>query len=247
MTWHATCFDRRERPGAMITIRKSEDRGHANHGWLDTHHTFSFADYYDPNHVQFRSLRVINEDRVSGGQGFGRHGHRDMEIISYVVSGLLEHQDSMGNRAFMKAGDVQRISAGAGIQHSEYNGSPVEPVHFLQIWIMPDERGVKPEYVERSFGGIQPGVLHLIASKSGRDGSLSIHQDADVYVAKLNANAALDHGFAAGRSGWLQLIEGRLTVNDEELHPGDGAAITGEERLELIAAQDSHFLLFDLN
>ena len=231
----------------MITIRKSEDRGHANHGWLDTHHTFSFANYFDPDHMQFRSLRVINEDRVSGGQGFGRHPHRDMEIISYVVSGVLEHQDSMGNRARMKAGDVQRISAGTGIQHSEYNGSPVEPVHFLQIWISPDERGVNPEYAEKSFSRIEPGTWHLIASKSGRDSSLPIHQDANVYIAKLNAADVLQHGFTAGRSGWVQLIEGRLSVNGEELHAGDGAAISGEERVKLTAAQDSHFLFFDLN
>jgi len=231
----------------MIQIRKSEERGHANHGWLNTYHTFSFADYFDPNHVQFRSLRVINEDRVSGGQGFGTHGHRDMEIISYVVSGALEHRDSMGNRALMKAGDVQRISAGSGIQHSEYNPSPVTPVHFLQIWLMPDERGVKPEYAERSFGGIAPGALELIASKGGRDGSLAIHQDADVYVAKLNAGATLEHRFAANRSGWLQLIEGTLTVNGKELGAGDGAAIGSEEQLRLAAASDAHFLFFDLN
>lgn len=230
----------------MITIRRSEDRGHANHGWLDTHHTFSFADYHDPEHVQFRSLRVINEDRVSGGQGFGRHPHRDMEIISYVVSGILEHQDSMGSRALMKAGDVQRISAGTGIQHSEYNASPVEPVHFLQIWIMPDRKGVKPEYAQKSFGRIQPGALNLIASKAGREGSISIHQDADVYVAKLPATATMNHNLTAGRSGWVQLIDGSITVNGKELRPGDGAAISGEDHLQLTAAQDSHFLLFDL-
>lgn len=231
----------------MITIRKSEDRGHANHGWLDTRHTFSFADYYDPNHVQFRALRVINEDRVMGGQGFGRHPHRDMEIISYVVSGILEHQDSMGHRTLMKAGDVQRISAGRGILHSEYNGSPVEPVHFLQIWMMPDQTGVEPRYAEKSLSGIEPGALNLIASKAGRDGSLPIHQDANVYVTKLNATGALDYTFAAGRSGWVQLIEGELTVNGKNLRPGDGAAITGEERLKLAASRDSHFVFFDLN
>ena len=230
----------------MITLRRSEDRGHANHGWLDTHHSFSFADYYDPDHVQFRSLRVVNEDRVSGGQGFGRHPHRDMEIISYVVSGMLEHQDSMGSKALMQAGDVQRISAGTGILHSEYNASPVEPVHFLQIWIMPDRSGVKPEYAQKSFGGIADGALHLIASKSGRADSIPIHQDADAYVAKLKAGATVNHDLAAGRSGWVQLIQGQLTVNGTELHPGDGAAVTGEERIRLTAGQDSHFLFFDL-
>ncbi len=229
----------------MIAIRSSEQRGHANHGWLDSHHTFSFADYYDPEHVQFRSLRVINEDRVSGGQGFGMHPHRDMEIISYVVSGILEHQDSMGNRAQMKAGEVQRISAGTGILHSEYNPSPVEPVHFLQIWIMPDERGVTPRYSEKSFREMEPGRLNLIASKSGREDSLPIHRDADVYVAKMNGGT-LRHELALGRSAWIQLIEGELSVNGNELRPGDGAAVGGEERLDFASGGESHWLLFDL-
>lgn len=231
----------------MITIRKSKDRGHANHGWLDSRHTFSFADYHDPQFVRFHSLRVINEDRVSGGQGFGLHPHRDMEIISYVVSGILQHQDSMGNRAIMKAGEVQRISAGAGIMHSEYNASPVEPVHFLQIWIMPDERGVSPRYAEKSFRAIEPGNLSLIASKSGRDGSLPIHQDADVYVAKQNPGGAIEHSFGANRSGWVQVIEGELTVNGKTIQAGDGAAISAEERIRLQSTTDSHWLLFDLN
>ncbi len=229
----------------MITIRKAEARGHANHGWLDTYHTFSFDDYYDPEHMQFRTLRVINEDRVSGGQGFGQHPHRDMEIISYVVSGILEHRDSMGNRAIMNAGDVQRISAGTGILHSEYNGSPIEPVHFLQIWIKPDQRGIKPEYAKKSFRGIEG--IHLIASKSGRAGSIPIHQDADVYVAKLKAAAATGHEFAPNRSGWVQLIEGELTINGQEFSPGDGAAISNEKRISLTATRDAHFLFFDLN
>jgi redox-sensitive bicupin YhaK (pirin superfamily) len=230
----------------MITIRRSAERGHANHGWLDSYHTFSFADYFDPDHVQFRSLRVINEDRVSGGQGFGRHPHRDMEIISYVVSGSLEHQDSIGNRAVMKAGDVQRISAGTGVVHSEYNGSPVDAVHFLQIWIMPDRNGVKPDYGERSFGTIAPGGLNLIASGSGKDGALPINQDADVYVAKLDAGTEVQHALADGRAGWVQLIEGELTVNGSQLTAGDGAAITDEQALELKATEAAHFLLFDL-
>ncbi len=229
----------------MITIRKAEARGHANHGWLDTYHTFSFDDYYDPEHMQFRTLRVINEDRVSGGQGFGQHPHRDMEIISYVVSGILEHRDSMGNRAIMKAGDVQRISAGTGILHSEYNGSPIEPVHFLQIWIRPDRRGVKPEYAEKSFRGIEG--IHLIASKSGRAGSIPIHQDVDVYVAKLKAAAATEHEFAPNRAGGVQLIEGELTINGQRLDRGDGAGINTEERINLTATRDENFLLFELN
>jgi redox-sensitive bicupin YhaK (pirin superfamily) len=231
----------------MITIRKSEERGHANYGWLDTRHTFSFADYYDREHTHFRSLRVINEDRVSGGQGFGLHPHRDMEIISYIVSGILEHKDSMGNRAQMKAGEVQRISAGSGIMHSEYNASPIEPVHFLQIWIMPDERGVKPRYAEKSFQAIEAGKLNLIASRSGRDESIPIHQDTDVYVAKLKDGASLSHAFAAQRSGWMQVISGELNVNGKVLRAGDGASVTNEERLQLQSAGDSHWLLFDLN
>ncbi len=231
----------------MITIRRSEDRGHADHGWLDSHHTFSFADYFDPQHTQFHALRVLNEDRVMAGQGFGSHPHRDMEIISYVVSGALEHKDNLGTKAIMRAGDVQRISAGKGVIHSEYNPSPEAPVHFLQIWIVPDERGVKAEYAEKSFRDAAPGKLHLIASKAGRDGSISIHQDADVNVAKLTAGSDLEYGFAAGRAGWVQLIEGDLTVNGEKLHAGDGAAISGEKQVRFQAGADAHFLFFDLN
>lgn len=231
----------------MITIRRSEDRGHAEHGWLDSHHTFSFADYFDPKYTQFHSLRVLNEDRVMGGQGFGSHPHRDMEIISYVVSGALEHKDNLGTKAIMRAGDVQRISAGKGVIHSEYNPSPDQPVHFLQIWIVPDESGVKAEYAEKSFRDAAPGKLHLIASKAGRDGSISIHQDADVNVAKLTAGSDLEYGFAAGRAGWVQLIEGDLTVNGEKLHAGDGAAISGEKQVQFKAGVDAHFLFFDLN
>jgi len=229
-----------------IVVRRSEERGHANHGWLDTHHTFSFAGYYDPRHVGFRSLLVLNEDRVSPGKGFGRHPHADMEIISYVVSGALEHQDSMGTRAIMKAGDVQRISAGRGVRHSEYNASEVDPVHFLQIWIEPDTQGVTPEYAEKSFGEPSGGALQLIASKGGRHDSISIHQDADVYVAKLALGQSLDHDFADGRAGWVQVIEGELTVNGETLRPGDGASISHAARVRLAAKKPAHFLFFDL-
>ncbi|HXJ39147.1 MAG TPA: pirin family protein [Bryobacteraceae bacterium] len=231
----------------MITIRRSEDRGHADHGWLHSHHTFSFADYHDPKFHGFRSLRVLNDDRVMGGMGFGTHGHRDMEIISYVVSGTLEHKDSMGHVATMKAGDVQRISAGTGIQHSEYNPSPKELVHFLQIWIIPDERGVKPEYAERSFGNIEPGALQLIAAKGGRDGAISIHQETDVYVAKLGGHASVEHPLAPGRAAWVQLIAGDLEVNGAAMLPGDGAAIEGEQSVRLAAGGGAHFLFFDLN
>ena len=231
----------------MITIRKSEERGHADHGWLDTRHTFSFANYFDPQHTQFRTLRVLNEDRVMGGQGFGSHPHRDMEIISYVVSGALEHKDNLGTRAVMRAGDVQRISAGTGVVHSEYNSSPDVPVHFLQIWILPDERGVKPEYAEKSFRDAPAGKLNLIASKGGRDGSISIHQDADVNVAKLPAGGKLEHSFEKGRSGWVQLIEGSLEVNGQKLNAGDGAAISDETKVKFEAPASAHFLFFDLN
>jgi redox-sensitive bicupin YhaK (pirin superfamily) len=230
----------------MVTIRKSDERGHANHGWLDSHHTFSFADYYDQEHTQFHSLRVLNEDRVMGGQGFGPHPHRDMEIISYVVSGALEHKDSLGTKAVMRAGDVQRISAGTGIIHSEYNASAGEPVHFLQIWILPDERGVRPEYAEKSFRDAAPGKLHLIASKTAREKSLAIHQDTDVSVARLNAGESIVYEFAGGRAGWVQLIEGSLTVNGSGMAPGDGAAIGGEPRENFESADGAHFLFFDL-
>ena len=230
-----------------IIVRKSEERGHANHGWLDTHHTFSFAGYYDPRHPGFRSLLVLNEDRVSPGKGFGTHPHADMEIISYVVKGALEHQDSLGTRAVMKAGDVQRISAGRGVRHSEYNASSTEPVHFLQIWIEPDTEGVTPEYAEKSFGSIEPGLLQLIASKGGRNDSISMHQDAEVYVAKLPEGRSVDHAFAGSRSGWVQVIEGEVLVNGEKLTPGDGASITDVPQLRLTAARDAHFLFFDLN
>jgi len=230
----------------MITIRRSGERGHIDHGWLDTRHTFSFADYHDPEHVHFGALRVINEDRVLGGQGFGRHGHRDMEIISYVISGTLEHEDSLGHRDLMRAGDVQQFTAGTGIEHSERNVSLVEPVHFLQIWLLPDRRGLKPGYANKSFGVLEPGRLHLIASRGGREGSLSIHQDADVYAVRLSAGDTLTHGFEERRQAWVQLISGELTVNGERLDEGDGAAITGEDRLQLAASRDAHFLLFDL-
>lgn len=231
---------------ANIVVRKSHERGHANHGWLDSHHTFSFANYYDPRHTGFRSLLVLNEDRVEPGQGFGTHPHADMEIISYVVSGALQHKDSMGTSAVMKAGDVQRISAGRGVRHSEFNASSVDPVHFLQIWIEPDAQGVTPSYAEKSFGDLAPGALQLIASKGGRHDSIAIHQDADVYVAKLANGASLDHAFGAGRSGWVQLIEGELAVNDQRLQAGDGAAISGVSSLKFLASTDAHFLFFDL-
>lgn len=230
----------------MITIRKSEDRGHANYGWLDTHHTFSFADYYDPKHMHFRTLRVINEDRVNGGTGFDMHPHRDMEIVTYIVSGTLEHKDSMGSRGRISAGEVQRISAGTGILHSEYNASPEEPVHLLQIWIMPDEKGVRPQYEQKSFGSVEHGKLRLVVSKRGRDGSIAIHQDADIYVARLDKGNAVEHRLAPARGCWVQLIEGEMDANGQAIKAGDGAAVEDVDLLRLSATRDAHFLLFDL-
>ncbi|HEX4141060.1 MAG TPA: pirin family protein [Candidatus Methylacidiphilales bacterium] len=231
----------------MITVRKSNERGHAEHGWLDSYHTFSFADYYDPAHTHFRDLRVINEDYVAPEMGFGMHPHRDMEIITYVVSGALQHKDSMGNTAVMRGGDVQRISAGTGILHSEVNASTKEPVHLLQIWIVPDHKGVKPGYAEKSFAQAAPGKLHLVTSKTGRDGSISINQDADLYLGKLRVGETIAHVLGAKRHGWLQLIKGELNVNGTKLQPGDAAAIKDTQKVILTAAADAEFLLFDLN
>jgi len=231
----------------MIKIRKSNDRGHAEHGWLDSYHTFSFADYYDPEQTNFRDLRVINEDYVAPEMGFGMHPHRDMEIITYVVSGALKHSDSMGNTAVMRAGDVQRISAGTGILHSEMNDSKTEPVHLLQIWIFPDQKGVKPGYAEKSFAKVEPGKLHLIASKSGRDGSIAINQDTSLYLGKLKPGDALKQTIDATRHAWLQLIQGELEVNGAQLHAGDAAAVSETDLLAISASKPSDFLLFDLN
>jgi hypothetical protein len=231
----------------MITIRKSDERGHANHGWLDSYHTFSFAGYYDPKHMHFRSLRVINEDFVAPGMGFGTHPHEDMEIVTYIVTGALQHRDSMGNSAVMRAGDIQRISAGSGIEHSEFNASKTEPVHLLQIWLMPDEKGVKPGYVEKSFAKVAPGKLHLATSKTGRDGSIPIHQDADLYFSKLEGSQKIELPLRPGRHAWLQLIEGKLDANGASLGAGDAAAISDAGALKLSANGGAHFLLFDLN
>ena len=231
----------------MITVRKSNERGHAEHGWLDSYHTFSFADYYDPAHTHFRDLRVINEDYVAPEMGFGMHPHRDMEIITYVVSGALQHKDSMGNTAVMRGGDVQRISAGTGIMHSEINASTKEPVHLLQIWIIPDRKGVTPGYAEKSYAQAAPGKLHLVASKTGRDGSISINQNANLYLGKLAAGETIAQVLGAKRHGWLQLIKGELNVNGTRLQPGDAAAIKETEKVILTAAADAEFLLFDLN
>jgi redox-sensitive bicupin YhaK (pirin superfamily) len=231
----------------MIITRKSEDRGKANHGWLDTKFSFSFADYHDPKFMGFRHLRVINEDVVLGGGGFGTHPHRDMEIVTYILSGALQHRDSMGNSAVMKTGDVQRISAGTGIQHSEVNYSPIEPVHLLQIWIMPDHRGAKPGYAERSYGDLKAGQVRQIASKSGENDSVTINQDASIYVAKLSDGQVYDYPLPSTRNAWIQVAGGELEVNGTALKPGDGAAISDENGLKITGKKDAHFLLFDLN
>jgi quercetin 2,3-dioxygenase len=231
----------------MIRIRKSDERGQADHGWLKTHHTFSFADYYDPAHMGFRSLRVINDDVVAGGGGFPTHPHRDMEIITYVLSGALEHKDSMGNGSVIRPGNVQYMAAGTGVQHSEFNHSPIEPVHLLQIWIQPDTRGAKPRYAEKSFTDAPGGRLNLVASKTGRDGSIAINQDANVYVGKFEVGNALTHDLGEGRGAWLHVAEGEVALNGQALKAGDGAALTAEIAFELRAGQPSQVLLFDLN
>jgi len=231
----------------MIKTRKSNERGHANHGWLDSYHTFSFADYYDPEHVGFRSLRVINEDRVAGGKGFGTHPHRDFEIISYVISGALKHQDSMGHVAVMNAGDVQRISAGTGIAHSEFNNSATEPVHFLQIWLQPSRNGLPPGYAQQSFAKAPANALTLVCSPEGGTNSIKINQDARLFIGKLAANGAVSHPLGDQRQAWIQVIEGGLELNGEKLSSGDGAAVDGETDLKLASQKGAHFILFDLH
>jgi quercetin 2,3-dioxygenase len=231
----------------MITVRKSGQRGHFDHGWLNTYHTFSFAGYYDPDQMGQRTLRVINEDRIQPGEGFGTHPHRDMEILSYVVSGALQHRDSMGNGSVITPGEVQRMSAGTGVTHSEFNPSDAEPGHFLQIWILPERKGLTPGYEQRAFSDEEKrDRLRLIASRDGRDGSVTIHQDASVYAAFLTQGRAVTHAFGSGRGGWLQVVKGSVTLKGIALTAGDGAAIEGETELEITAVKDSEFLLFDL-
>jgi quercetin 2,3-dioxygenase len=230
----------------MMKIRKSNERGHAEHGWLDTYHTFSFANYYDPQWMGYRSLRVINDDLVMPGMGFGTHPHRDMEIITYILSGALEHKDSMGNGRVIRAGDVQYMAAGSGVQHSEFNPSKDEAVHLLQIWIQPEQKGVVPRYAEKSLKDAEGGKLHLITSKAGRDGSIAIHQEADLWLGKLEPNHRIKHHLANQRHAWLHVAEGEVSLNGKTLHAGDAAAVSGED-LDLAAAKSSQVLLFDLN
>ena len=231
----------------MITVRHSSERGHAQHGWLDSRHTFSFADYYDPNQMGFRTLRVINEDRVQPGRGFGVHSHENMEIVSYVLEGALQHRDSMGNGAILRPGEVQRMSAGSGVTHSEFNASQNEIVHFLQIWILPERRGLTPSYEQKAFlPEARRNELILAASRDGRLGSVTVHQDANLYLARLDAGRRIQLEIPPSRGGWVQVARGSVTLGDEKLATGDGAALTGEKVAPLTAAEDAEVLVFDL-
>ena len=232
----------------MITIRRSEERGHFDHGWLDTRHTFSFADYWDPEHVNFRALRVVNEDRVAPSAGFGTHGHNDMEIVSYVLSGALAHKDSMGNGSTIVPGDVQYMSAGTGVRHSEFNASETEPVHFLQIWIVPDRRGYAPRYGQKRFAESEKrGRLRLVASGSGDDGSIAIRQDARLYASILRDGESVPLEISKGRHLWVQVLRGEADVNGQRLSAGDGLAASDETTFTLRgAAADTELLVFDL-
>ncbi len=231
----------------MIKVRHAEERGAANFGWLDSKHSFSFGHYYDPDHMGFGPLRVINEDKVLGGQGFDTHGHQDMEIISYVLDGALEHKDSIGTGSVIRPGDVQRMTAGSGIRHSEFNHSESQPVHFLQIWIMPEREGLEPGYEQKNFNDEdRSGALRLLASRNGADGSLVVHQDVDLYGALLSEGDELIHMVRQGRKVWVQVARGAVRLNQEQLGPGDGAAIADEDRFTLLATSDTEVLLFDM-
>lgn len=231
----------------MLTIRRSQDRGHFDHGWLDTYHTFSFADYHDPRFMGFRSLRVINEDRVAAGQGFGRHPHRDMEILTYVLTGELEHRDSLGNGAIIKPGEVQYMAAGTGVEHSEFNPSPTAPVHLMQIWIRPDRKNAAPRYDQRRFPTLaNAGAATLLASPDGKAGSIQINQDARLYAATLQGGQKIVQTLDAGRAAWLQVLRGDLALNGEKLTAGDGAAVTDLAEFAMVADRGAEFLLFDL-
>jgi hypothetical protein len=233
----------------MITVRRSTDRGHFDHGWLNTYHTFSFSRYYDPRYVGYRALRVLNEDWVQPGQGFGMHPHDNMEIITYVLEGALQHQDTMGNGSVIHAGEFQRITAGTGMSHSEFNPSSTEPVHLVQIWLLPEQGGLTPSYEQRAFpdgNGFTDHHLRLVASRDGRESSLTMHQSADLYLGRLESGERAPHTFQPGRHGWLQVLRGTVRTLDETLHAGDGAAISGEPQLEIEAPEGAEFLLFDL-
>jgi quercetin 2,3-dioxygenase len=231
----------------MIALRPAKERGHADHGWLDTWHTFSFADYHDPRFMGFRALRVINEDFVAPGRGFPTHGHRDMEIITYVLEGALEHRDSLGTGSVIRPGEVQRMSAGTGVRHSEANPSPAEPLHLLQIWIEPARPGIAPGYEQKAFTDADKrGRLRLVASPDGAEGSVTIHQDARVYASVLGPGQSVVHSLAPGRYAWLHVARGGLTLNGQRLAQGDGAAVASEPTLTLVGDTEAEALLFDL-
>ncbi len=231
----------------MITIRPAQTRGHANFGWLDTWHTFSFGQYYDPQYLGFGSLRVINDDRIAAGAGFPMHGHEDMEIVTYVMEGALEHRDSLGNQGVIEAGEVQRMRAGTGIRHSEHNASATDGIHLLQIWIVPDQKGLEPGYRQiRLDPQGRAGRFQLIASPDGREGSVDIHQDASIYAARFNPGDSITFPVSAGRQAYLQVATGQVALNGYPLREGDGAAITEEDRLSLTTEHSAEILLFDL-
>jgi quercetin 2,3-dioxygenase len=231
----------------MIRIRKSEERGHFDHGWLNTYFSFSFADYYDPKHIHFRTLRVLNDDRVAPGQGFPTHPHRDMEIVTYVLEGALEHRDSMGSGSVIRPGDVQYMSAGTGVTHSEFNASKSEPVHLLQIWMFPEQPGFKPAYGQKTFSEEEKrGKLRLVASPDGRDGSIKIRQDNELYATVLGNGEAVRHQLKPERHAYVQVARGSVTLNGQELETGDGAAISAEKAVELTGVENAEVLLFDL-
>jgi len=232
----------------MINIRKSNERGHADHGWLDTRFTFSFADYYDPKHEQFRTLRVMNDDRVAGGAGFPMHPHRDMEIITYVLEGALQHRDSMGNGSVIEPGDIQYMSAGTGVTHSEFNASKTEPVHLYQIWMFPEKRGLKPAYDQKNFSEADKrGKLRLIASPDGREGSVTIRQENELYATILGKGESVKHELRPDRYAYVQVARGSVELNGKELAEGDGAAVSAEKSLELTGINHAEVLLFDLS
>lgn len=232
---------------AMLGIRQAADRGVANFGWLDSRHTFSFGHYYDPRHMGFGPLRVINEDRVQPGRGFDTHGHSDMEIISYVLDGALEHRDSLGNGSIIRPGDVQRMTAGTGVRHSEFNASQSEPVHFLQIWILPGRAGLEPGYEQKHFSQAEKrGVLRLVGSRDGRDGSVTIHQDVDLYATRLAPGEQLAHRLAPGRKAWVQLARGSAEINGIAMQAGDGVAFADDAMISLRGLADTEILLFDM-
>ncbi|HYY06430.1 MAG TPA: pirin family protein [Candidatus Limnocylindria bacterium] len=231
----------------MVSVRPSAERGRSELGWLSSRHTFSFADYRDPRHMGFSSLRVINEDRVQPGAGFPTHGHHDMEIVTYVVEGALEHEDSMGNGSVIRPGEVQRMTAGTGVTHSEYNPSRTEPVHFLQIWILPERQGLAPGYEQRAFSAAElQGRLRVVASRDGRDGAVTVHQDARLFAARLAPGEEIVHALAPGRHAWVQVVRGELALDGTALAAGDGAAVSDTARLALSARASSELLLFDL-